>query len=207
MLPHKMSRPSRQAHFAGPGSGTLLLENYHTGEILRLRREQHADQVVLQIEGSLPPKREGPPMHIHLMEREEGEVISGVASASVGGKTIKVAAGEQTVFPMGVPHRWWNAEDEPLKLKGRVVPVVDLDCFLQAIFAVANAGPAGRLPLFYAAHVAYRHRRTQRLATVPMAIQRIVFPVVIFVGWLLGKYRGNDWPGAPKSCTGAPMRS
>jgi hypothetical protein len=55
----------------------------------------------------------------------------------------------------------------------------------------------------YAAHVAYRHRRTQRLATMPLAAQRIVFPVVVFVGWLLGKYRGDDWPGAPKSCLGA----
>jgi hypothetical protein len=38
---------------------------------------------------------------------------------------------------------------------------------------------------------------------VPLAVQRIVFPAVVFVGWLLGKYRGN-WPGAPKDCPGSP---
>ena len=194
MLPRKMSRPSRQLYFAGLGGGTLRLENRHTGEALTLRRVRQGDQVVLEVEGSLPPKTEGPPMHVHLMEREEGEVVSGVVSAIVGGKTIKGAAGEHAVFPAGVPHRWWNAEDQPLRLKGRIIPVIDLDRFLQAFFAVANAGQADHLPLFYAAHVAYRHRRTQRLATVPLAVQRIVFPVVVFVGWLLGKYRGDDCP-------------
>jgi len=203
MLRRNMSRPSRQAHFGGPGGDALRLENRHTGEVLVMRRVRHGDQVVLELEGSLPPKREGPPLHVHLMEHEEGEVISGAASAIVSGKTIKVAAGERTVFPMGVPHRWWNAEDQPLQLKGRVIPVVDLDRYLQAIFAVLNAGPAGRPPIFHVAHVSYRHRRTQRLASVPLAVQRIVFPVVVLVGWLLGKYRG-DWPGAPQSCPGAP---
>jgi quercetin dioxygenase-like cupin family protein len=203
MLPLKMSRPSRQAYFAGTEGGALRLENRHTGEVLVMRRVRHDDQVVLEIEGSLPPKREGPPLHAHLMEREEGEVVSGVLSAIVGGKTIKVAAGEHAIFPVGVPHRWWNAEDQTLRAKGRVTPVIDLDRYLQAIFAVVNAGPAGRVPLFYIAHVAHRHRRTQRLATMPLAVQRIVFPVVVFVGRLLGKYRGDDWPGAPKSCPGA----
>ena len=168
-----------------------------------MRRVRQGDQVVLEIDGSLPPKREGPPLHVHLMEREEGEVVSGAVSAIVGGKTIRLLPGERGTFPVGVPHRWWNAEDQLLRLKGRVVPVVDLDRYLQAVFAVSNAGPAGRLPLFYITHVAYRHRRTQRLATIPLAVQHVLFPVVVFVGWLLGKYRGDDWPGSPKSCPGA----
>lgn len=197
-----MSRPS-QAHFEGSPSGALRLENRHTGEVLIMRRVRDGDQVVLQLEGSLPPKREGPPLHVHLVEREEGEVVSGAVSAIVGGKTIRLLAGERSTFPAGVPHRWWNAEDQVLRLNGRVVPVVDLDRYLQAVFAVINAGPAGRVPFFYIAHVAYRHRRTQRIATIPLAVQRIVFPVVVFVGWLLGKYRGDDWPGAPNSCPGA----
>jgi quercetin dioxygenase-like cupin family protein len=196
-----MHRPSRQVHFAGPIGGALRLENRHTGEVLIMRRVRHGDQVVLQLEGSVPPKGEGPPLHVHLVEREEGEVVAGVMSAVVGGAAIKVRVGESAVFPVGVPHRWWNAEDQSLQTRGRVVPVVDLDRFLQGIFAVANAGQAGRMPLFYVAHVMYRHRRTQRLAAIPLA--RVVFPALVFVGWLLGKYRGDGWPGAPESCPGA----
>ncbi len=168
-----------------------------------MRRVRHGDQVVLELEGSVPPKGEGPPLHVHLLEREEGEVVAGVLSAIVAGTAIKVPAGESAVFPAGVPHRWWNAEDQPLQIKGRVTPVVDLDRFLQAVFAVANFDPAGRMPLFYIAHVMHRHRRTQQVAAVPWAVRRFLFPVVVFVGSLLGKYRGDDWPGAPKACPGA----
>lgn len=196
-------RPSRQVHAAGLAAGALRLENRHTREVLIMRRVRHGDQVVLELEGSIPPKGEGPPLHIHVVEREEGEVVAGVLSAIVGGTAIKVRAGESAIFPAGVPHRWWNAEDQPVQLKGRIVPVVDLDRFLEAVFAVANAGQTSRMPLFYIAHVLHRHRRTQRIAVMPRALQLVVFPAVVFVGWLLGKYRGDAWPGAPKSCPGA----
>jgi quercetin dioxygenase-like cupin family protein len=196
-------RPSRQVHAAGLAAGTLRLENRHTREVLIMRRVRHGDQVVLELEGSIPPKGEGPPLHVHLVEREESEVVAGVLSAVVGGTAIKVRAGESAVFPAGVLHRWWNAEDQSLQIKGRVVRVVDLDRFLEAVFAVANAGQAGRMPLFYMAHVMYRHRRTQRIAAIPRVLQLVVLPAIVFVGALLGKYRGDAWPGAPKSCPGA----
>jgi hypothetical protein len=43
----------------------LRFENRHTGEILRLRRVRVAEgQIVLTIDGSLPPRRSGPPVHL-----------------------------------------------------------------------------------------------------------------------------------------------
>jgi len=29
-------------------------------------------------------------------------------------------------------------------------------------------------------------------------------PIAVFIGTLVGKYRGDTWPGAPATCTGAP---
>jgi hypothetical protein len=54
------------------------------------------------------------------------------------------------------------------------------------------------------AHVLNRHRRTQRIAAVPAPILQMLLPIVVFIGMLLGKYRGDTWPGAPSACTGAP---
>jgi hypothetical protein len=36
-------------------------------------------------------------------------------------------------------------------------------------------------------------------------VQKIVFPVVLLIGRLLGKYRGSSWPESPESCPGAPL--
>jgi hypothetical protein len=88
--------------------------------------------------------------------------------------------------------------------RGVATPVVDLDRFLQALFEVLNAGEAGRPPLFYLAHVLYRHRGTQRALIMPLLIQSLVLPIVVLVGTAFGKYRGTAWPGCPARCMGAP---
>jgi mannose-6-phosphate isomerase-like protein (cupin superfamily) len=183
----------------------LQLENRKTGEILRMRRVRDSQgQIVLTIDGSLPPRASGPPLHVHFHEHEEGIVKAGTLGAQIGNEKVVVPTGGTAVLPAGVPHRWWNAGDDLLKFSGRAIPAVDLDRFLQAVFAVVNASPSGRPSIFYIAHVAWRHRHTQAVAMPPRAIQRIVFPLILFVGRIPGKYRGDNWPGSPASCSGAP---
>ena len=182
----------------------LRLENRHTGEILVMRRVRDAQgQIVLSLDGSLPPGTNGPPLHVHFHEHEQGIVKAGTLGAQIGTDKFVVPAGGTVVLPAGRPHRWWNAGDDLLEFSGHVVPV-DLDRYLQAVFAVLNASD-GRPPLFYLAHVLWRHRDTQLLSIPPPAIQRILLPVVLIIGRILGKYRGSSWPGSPESCPGAPL--
>jgi hypothetical protein len=82
-----------------------------------------------------------------------------------------------------------------------------LDRYLQAAFEVLDAGAPNRPPIFYMAHVMYRHRRTQLTPFIPRAVQRVLLPIVVLVGTVLGKYRGTNWPGCPSRCTGAPLAS
>ncbi|MFN8653648.1 MAG: cupin domain-containing protein [Gemmatimonadales bacterium] len=181
----------------------LRLVNRHTGEVLELTRHLEAGVPVLRLQGSLPPRQEGPPRHVHHLEDEEGRVTAGVLTAQVGGETLQFTPGESVRLPRGVPHRWWNAGDEPLAFEGWARPVVDLDRYLQGVFEIMNAGPPGRPPLFYLAHLAVRHRRTQTVLLMPGPLQAAFFRVVVFVGTLLGRYRGDGWPGAPDRCPGA----
>ena len=184
----------------------LRIENRHSGEILRMRRVRDAQgQIVLILDGSLPPQANGPPMHAHILEHEEVVVKAGTLGGLVGTEKIIVPAGGTAIFPAGSPHRWWNAGDDLLELSGQVVPSVDLDRYLQAVFAVLNASSNGRPSLFHFAHVLWRHRDTQSFSIPVPAIQRIVLPVILFIGRILGKYRGSNWPGSPDSCSGAPL--
>jgi len=183
----------------------LHLENRRTGEILRMRRVRDAEgQIILVIDGSLPPGTNGPPPHVHFHQREEVSVKAGSLGARIGKETIRVAAGGTAVFPAGTVHAWWNAGDDLLELSGRAIPAVDLDRYLQALFAVLNASPSGRPSIFYIAHVLWRHRHTQAVMLPPRIIQQIFFPFILLLGRVLGKYRGESWPGSPASCTGAP---
>jgi mannose-6-phosphate isomerase-like protein (cupin superfamily) len=189
------------------GQAVTLALN-HSGERLTLRRiKTEAGVEELRMTGSLPAHRQGPPLHIHFHEDEYVEVVSGALSALVDGNPLVIKAGDPGHFPKGSTHRWWNEGDEELVLRGVVTPAVDLDQYLQAMFEVLNAGAPNRPPIFYMAHVLYRHRKTQAALVVPRAVQRILFPIVVLLGTVLGKYRGTAWPGCPSRCSSAPLAS
>jgi len=183
---------------------TLRLHNRHTGEVLEMWRERRGEETVLQLRGTLPPHSQGPPLHIHYIEDEVGVVVAGVLSAEVSGQQLTFKQGETVLLPHGLPHRWWNGGDELLRFDGHILPVADLDRYLQAIFEVINAGPPNRPSLFYLAHAALQHRRTQTILVMPPAVQAVLFRAIVAVGTLLGRYRGTEWPGCPARCTGAP---
>ena len=184
----------------------VTIRNRHTGEILRLSRARDAQgQIILNLNGSLPPRASGPPLHVHFHQREEGHVKAGTLAAQVGKEKIVVPAGGTAAFAAGTLHKWWNGGDDLLEFSGQAIPAVDLDRYLQAVFAVVNASPTGRPSIFYIAHVLWRHRNSQLIVTPAPAIQRIFFPVILFIGRVLGKYRGSSWPGSPESCPPAPL--
>jgi mannose-6-phosphate isomerase-like protein (cupin superfamily) len=184
-----------------------LLANKHTGEILAIRRVKRGNQIWLEINGSMPPGPIGPPMHVHYAELEEATVTSGTLAAIVDGREVRVVAGGHAAFPPGSVHRWWNGGEETLVFGGYARPVVDLDRYLQAAFEVFNAGANERPPMFYMAHIAWRHRRTQGLRMAPAWILSLAVPVIVGIGTLLGKYRGIEWPGCPARCSDAPFCS
>ena len=187
---------------------SLVLELRHTGERLVIHRAHDSRGMEeLHLSGTLPARGEGPPLHVHAVEDEHGQVISGTLSATLDGKTMTIGPGGTARFPKGSAHRWWNAGDDELVFRGVATPAVDLDRFLHALFEVLNAGDPGRPPLFYLAHVLYRHRKTQTILVVPWIIQSVMFPIAVLIGTVVGKYRGIAWPGCPERCVGAPSSS
>jgi uncharacterized cupin superfamily protein len=186
----------------------LELHNRHTGETLRIRRVRSPEgqdfrpdvslnsldrdtkgqssnrptTTILILEGTLPPGTTGPPLHIHFQEREEGNVHAGTLGAQIGNQKTVLPAGSSAVFPAGVVHKWWNAGTDLLDFRGQVVPVVADSLFAVCLYAV--------IP--------------QRFTARNLLLLFTGAPVIVSLGHILGKYRGNDWPGSPASCPGAP---
>jgi hypothetical protein len=170
-----------------------------------MRRVVHDRQPCLELRGSLPPRREGPPLHVHYLETEEGMILAGTLSAELAGRQFQVETGGTLLLPNGSPHRWWNAGDQPLEFVGTTRPVVDFDLYLDAAFEVLNSGPANRPSLFYMAHLAWRHRHTQAVFFAPRWLQPVLLPLLVGIGTILGRYHGTAWPGCPARCTAAPL--
>jgi len=191
-----------------PEDQVLTIELVPTGERLAMWRTRNSNGIEeLQMTGCLPAHQQGPPLHIHFREDEYTEVVAGTLSASVDGKDLVVESGGSARFPKGSVHRWWNDGDEELVFRGVAAPAVDLDRYLQALFEVINAAGPNQPSVFYMAHLICRHRHTQLALGVPRGLQRVLFPMVVVLGTLLGKYRGTGWPGCPERCTGGPIVS
>src|SRR5258708_4406324 len=132
-----LGAPSKlESLMAYSGVRELIVENRHSGERLAMRRVKRGDDVWLELKGLLPAHRQGPPLHIHVAEDEEGVVRSGTLSAVLNDRRFTVGSGERVSLPRGSTHRWWNDGNEPLVFEGYARPVVDLDRFIHALFEV-----------------------------------------------------------------------
>ena len=197
---------TRTATGATAPSDWLTLRNRHTGERLDLRRVIRDGQMCLELKGSLPPRSEGPPLHIHYNEHEEGTVIAGTLSAELDGRQLQVEAGGTAFLPIGSAHRWWNAGDETLVFEGVAWPLVNLDLHLVAAFEILNSGPANRPPVFYLAHLAWRHRKSHTVLFAPRWLQAVLIPAIVAVGTILAGPAVRTGPAArrnarlPRSC-------
>ena len=183
----------------------LVLESRHTRERLELLRHRDDSGEWLRVLVQLPAHAVGPSVHLHRKEPVELHVLSGRVSVIKDGMRSTLGAGERIRFPRDTSYRWWNQSDEPAEFELTVAPVVDFDRYLQGLYAITNAGEAGKPPLSYMAHLTLRHRNTQEVKVLPGVVHTPFWWSHRILGSLLGRYRGDDWPGAPTRCSGAPQ--
>jgi mannose-6-phosphate isomerase-like protein (cupin superfamily) len=146
----------------------------------------------LEMEVSLKVGGQGPPLHIHLQQTEEFDVLAGVAGFQVGRERVEAEVGGRRVVPPGTPHTWWNAGIHELLLHAVLRPALGTEAMLRGVFAAANRHRAPLPGPFDGARWMLRVRGEYQLVHPPWLIQRGVFPLVVVLGQLLGKYRGEE---------------
>lgn len=65
----------------------------------------------------------------------------------------------------------------------------NVEYFLAEIFASKRRNGGERLSLFDAAFLTRRHRSEYVMHEVPGFVQRFIFPVIVAIGTVLGRYR------------------
>lgn len=132
----------------------------------------------------------GPPMHVHHRQVESFTVQRGRMGYQRLGEAAQVAGpGETVTFPAGVAHRFWNPGPDDLHCTGFVEPADNVEYFLGEIFASARRRGRGVPDPFDAAWLSWRYRDEFALVEIPALVRRLVFPLVVAVGTLLGRYQ------------------
>jgi quercetin dioxygenase-like cupin family protein len=131
----------------------------------------------------------GPPMHVHHLQEEVITVQRGRIGYQRPGQPEQFAGpGETVAFPPGDAHRFWNAGEDELVCTGHIEPAGNVEYLLTEIFASAKRNGGTRLDMFEAAFLMRRYRSEFTMMAIPAMVQRVVFPILVVIGRLLGKY-------------------
>ena len=135
MLPDPKDRAGHNAAFGHSPAGSAVYDTSFkmrgypytidngAGErltFLGITRNASGDRI--EVDGVARPGA-GPPMHVHYLQEERVQVVTGRVGFQVAGQPEQFAGpGEVVVWPAGAPHRWWNAGDTDLRMTGWCAP-------------------------------------------------------------------------------------
>ncbi len=132
----------------------------------------------------------GPAMHVHFRQDESLTVRKGKMGYQILGEAPKVCeVGETILFPRGTPHKFWAADGIDLEMEGWIQPVENIVFYLSAIYAAQNASGKAQPEAFDGAYLATRYKSEYDVPEIPAFVKRVIFPITIFIGKLLGKYK------------------
>lgn len=134
----------------------------------------------------------GPPMHVHRRQVEALTVQEGRIGYQRLGEAPQFAGpGETVVFAAGEAHRFWNAGTTDLRCSAYVEPADNFEYFLGEIFDSTRRrmqqGRHGPDP-FESAFLVRRYRSEFMMLAVPQLVQQVVFPLLVFIGRLQGRF-------------------
>ncbi len=162
---------------------------------VRLEVGPNGDRLI--VENRVAPGA-GPIMHTHWQQDEHLEVAEGQIGYQVLGQAERFAGpGEGISFKAGTPHRFWNAGSETLICRGYIEPPHSIVYFLDGIYRALDAGDGERPEPFQSSRLMLRYRSEYDMPELPAFVKRIIMPLTVAVGHLMGKYRGLPKGPAP----------
>ena len=180
------------------------IENGGGERLVFLRRVPSPDGDVLEGENFVQPGA-GPPMHVHKLQSESLTVLQGRIGYQRPGEPERFGGpGETVTFKPGEGHRFWNAGTEELHCLGRIAPADNAEYFLTQLFESTKRNGGTRPDPFDIAFLISRYRSEFGVLEIPAAVQRVMFPMLLLIGRMLGKYR--RYADAPEPVTAPAAR-
>jgi mannose-6-phosphate isomerase-like protein (cupin superfamily) len=175
----------------------------HRAHVLESARD--TDDGALRFDYSAPPGA-NISEHIHRIQEESFEVVSGKLGVRVGGRELILGPGQSATGPPRVPHAWWNpSDDERVRLLTGIRPGLPVETMLETMLGLIRdgktIGPIPKNPLQLAV---LAHEVASWLVLRP--VEKALFAPVAalaFVGGMLGyrarypEYSGPDSQSAP----------
>jgi len=185
------------------------IENGAGDRITFVRRVSAPSGDRLEVENVVRPGGGGLPLHVHHHQTETLTVSAGrLAWERPGEAPAYAGPGETVVFAAGEPHRFWNPGEGELRCTATLEPAGNAEYILSALYDAQKRSGGKRPGLFALAFVATRYRGELGMMDVHPLMQRFVFPLLLAIGTLLGKFdRYADAPRPVGARASRPLAS
>ena len=149
----------------------------------------------------------GNPLHVHPLQEEHFEVLSGTLGVQIGDEHRSLGQGQEATVPPGTPHRWFNDSDrEEARVLGEVRPALNSEVFFETLYGLARDGRTDEsgVPnlLQFAVMLNGLHKGEIYLAEPPIALQKALFALLSPAGKLLGHRDHYPRYSAPETLSG-----
>lgn len=178
-----------------------ILNNPATGdsfEFIETAADTNGDHV--SVKATVKGKGKQVPDHIHVVQDETFEVLSGRLTVWVDGKTTTVEAGEKISLPRNQAHNHYNNDEAPVAYIHTVAPALDFEHLLENLVGLAadGKGKNGKFSLLQQlVTLKYLDSKTY-LASAPIRVQKILMNTLGPLGRMMGyravykKYSGIE---------------
>jgi mannose-6-phosphate isomerase-like protein (cupin superfamily) len=118
-----------------------ILDNPVSGERIIFRKTSaDTDGELLEIDLELAPDGHVPGKHVHPVQEERFEVVSGTMKFKMGRKTVIAEAGDVVTVPAGTSHKFENGGDETAYVRVQVRPALKMERLFETTVALAEEG-------------------------------------------------------------------
>jgi len=162
----------------------------------------------------------GNPLHVHPLQEEHFEVLSGTFGVQIGNERRSLGEGEKATVAPGTPHRWFNEDDQrEARVSVELRPALNTETFFETAYGLARDGKTDEngVPnlLQQAVTLTGINKGEIYLASPPVAVQKVLLAVLAPVGRLLGykdhysRYSAEDEEGGggPPSTSSVLIRA
>ena len=150
--------------------------------------------------------RGGNPLHVHPLQEEHFEVLSGTLGVQIGDEQRSLGEEEEATVPPGTPHRWFNeSDDEEAHVLVELRPALNTETFFETLYGLARDGRTDEngAPNILQQAVTFNgiNKGEIYLAWPPVAVQKALLAALAPVGRLLGykdhypRYSAEDGTG------------
>ena len=152
------------------------------------------------------PPSGGNPLHVHPLQEEHFEVLSGTFGVQIGAEQRSLREGEQVTVPPGTPHRWFNEDAQhEARVSVELRPALNSETFFETAYGLARDGKTDEngVPNLLQQAVTLNgiNKGEIYLASLPVPVQQVFVAALAPVGRLLGykdyypKYSASDGTG------------